>query len=61
MRTKKSIQKTFEDKNIPDSYVRCIKSMDDTYLIVPSSIKTHDLYTLQVMGTTLIFHPVIGR
>jgi len=61
MRNKKTIQKDLEDNNIPDKYIRCIKSMNDTYLIIPLKIKTHNLYTLQVMGTTLIFHPVIER
>jgi len=61
MSNKKTIQKDLGDNNIPDKYVRCIKSMNDTYLMVPSKIKTHDLYTLQTMGSTLIFHPVIER
>jgi len=61
MANKRTIQKDLGNNNIPDKYVRCIKSMNDTYLIVPSKTKTYDLYTLQVLGTTLIFHPVIER
>ena len=56
---KRNIQTNLNNEKIPENQCRCIKSMNDYYLVVPKPYKLHNLYKMQKIGTTLVFHPVI--
>jgi len=60
MRDSHSIQHTLDNQELPENYVRCIKSIDNYYLVIPKNFKDiHKLYKMQIIGTTLCFKPII--
>lgn len=57
---KTDIQTDLNNKKIPEDQCRCIKSMNDYYLVIPNPYILYNRYKMQKVGTTLVFHPVIG-
>ena len=56
-----SIQTNLNNEQIPFNHCKCIKSDSNYYLVISNKYKLHNMYKIQKVGTTLVFHPIIER
>ena len=56
-----TIQTNLNNEQLPFNYCKCIKSDSNYYLVISNKYKLHNMYKLQKIGTTLVFHPIIKK